>query len=552
MELKKPSDFFGKQVIEEKVDGEIDNISFSEELIKVETLTHQINQLQQELTQKVVKTDLEKLILSHVDGMENNFKFLRDDLICSNKKDIREFKEVVENILDDFNNLINIEIPKYKKHLINNEICVNKKFDDLKENVKDDVTGIRKDIDNKIDNIAEVIDNNLEYFNNQLQEASSEVKKTKDIYNKLSKIVENKISNGNEKLEEYSKTIQSLYESFLKLETLLKEENSVHLQLIEEKFQTISSDANHKIDNLNKEVNIFQKDISEDILNVKSDVVINEQHLKKVEKFLKENHQELVDLKEEVFGELEKLPYGDIQENVERLNKKIQYIEDVYKNIEPEVIVKEVIQEGLLNEPPSTKNEDPLTSLDQNFVTLDQLQQHYKLFLNRIQQQLSTLGGGGETRLKYLDDIVGISTNASAYDGKFLKYNHSLGKFEFETVTQGSGEYASVSGISTVSQGLTGTPNIEVGVVTAITYYGDGSNLSNIISGVGIGTTISNLTGTGVTTIIFNGTGISAITVSDNVAEINITNDVSPKITVGSTSPESPQIGDIWIYYDES
>jgi hypothetical protein len=552
VELKKPSDFFGKQVIEEKVDGEIDNISFSEELIKVETLTHQINQLQQELTQKVVKTDLEKLILSHVDGMENNFKFLRDDLICSNKKDIREFKEVVENILDDFNNLINIEIPKYKKHLINNEICVNKKFDDLKENVKDDVTGIRKDIDNKIDNIAEVIDNNLEYFNNQLQEASSEVKKTKDIYNKLSKIVENKISNGNEKLEEYSKTIQSLYESFLKLETLLKEENSVHLQLIEEKFQTISSDANHKIDNLNKEVNIFQKDISEDILNVKSDVVINEQHLKKVEKFLKENHQELVDLKEEVFGELEKLPYGDIQENVERLNKKIQYIEDVYKNIEPEVIVKEVIQEGLLNEPPSTKNEDPLTSLDQNFVTLDQLQQHYKLFLNRIQQQLSTLGGGGETRLKYLDDIVGISTNASAYDGKFLKYNHSLGKFEFETVTQGSGEYASVSGISTVSQGLTGTPNIEVGVVTAITYYGDGSNLSNIISGVGIGTTISNLTGTGVTTIIFNGTGISAITVSDNVAEINITNDVSPKITVGSTSPESPQIGDIWIYYDES
>jgi hypothetical protein len=33
------------------------------------------------------------------------------------------------------------------------------------------------------------------------------------------------------------------------------------------------------------------------------------------------------------------------------------------------------------------------------------------LFINRVQQQLSTLGGGGETRLKYLDDIVSWEFN---------------------------------------------------------------------------------------------------------------------------------------------
>jgi len=51
---------------------------------------------------------------------------------------------------------------------------------------------------------------------------------------------------------------------------------------------------------------------------------------------------------------------------------------------------------------------------------------------------LSTLGGGGETRLKYLDDIVGIATNAAAYDQKFLAYDASIQKFEFKNVPEPS------------------------------------------------------------------------------------------------------------------
>ena len=47
--------------------------------------------------------------------------------------------------------------------------------------------------------------------------------------------------------------------------------------------------------------------------------------------------------------------------------------------------------------------------------------------------------------------------------------------------------YASTAGISTVSQGLVGTPNINVGIATATKYYGDGSSLTGIVaSGSGI------------------------------------------------------------------
>ena len=74
---------------------------------------------------------------------------------------------------------------------------------------------------------------------------------------------------------------------------------------------------------------------------------------------------------------------------------------------------KEVINEGLLNIPVKEKTKDPLTPLNQNFATLEDLQKHYKIFLDRIQHQLSTLGGGGETNLTYMDVPVTSVTTSS-------------------------------------------------------------------------------------------------------------------------------------------
>jgi len=114
---------------------------------------------------------------------------------------------------------------------------------------------------------------------------------------------------------------------------------------------------------------------------------------------------------------------------------------------------EEVIEESLLNPPANTKTSDPLTPLDQKFATLDDLQNHYKLFLNRIQQQLSTLGGGGETRLRYLDDVVGIATNSGAYNNKFLQWNSTTNQAEFVDPNDVGGiTIVNISGITTYYQ----------------------------------------------------------------------------------------------------
>ena len=125
---------------------------------------------------------------------------------------------------------------------------------------------------------------------------------------------------------------------------------------------------------------------------------------------------------------------------IEEVEEEVKDINDVVRNIisseDPQDTGK-YIKEGLLNIPPDTKNSDPLTPLNQKFATLEDLEKHYKLFLNRIQQQLSTLGGGGETKLRYLDDVVGVATNSAAYDGAFLRWNSSTNTAGFSTYIGG-------------------------------------------------------------------------------------------------------------------
>lgn len=112
---------------------------------------------------------------------------------------------------------------------------------------------------------------------------------------------------------------------------------------------------------------------------------------------------------------------GEIVENIFKSSptkeEKIDLVEDIKHNKEKELIKEQSLVErslGLLSEPSNIKQQkDPLTPLDQKFATFEDLQKHYNLFLSRIQQQLSTLGGGGETNLTYMDVPVTSVTTSS-------------------------------------------------------------------------------------------------------------------------------------------
>ena len=133
----------------------------------------------------------------------------------------------------------------------------------------------------------------------------------------------------------------------------------------------------------------------------------------------------------------------------ESLEEVLEVLEDHKEELEQPTLIEKSL--GLLAEPSNTKvQQDPITPLDQKFATLDDLQKHYSTFLSRIQQQLSTLGGGGETRLEFLDDV---DRDSAKTDNYFLKYDATLKKWIGDPA-DGAGitSIVSISGVTTYYQ----------------------------------------------------------------------------------------------------
>jgi hypothetical protein len=141
----------------------------------------------------------------------------------------------------------------------------------------------------------------------------------------------------------------------------------------------------------------------------------------------KEKRKKKLEIGSLVGDSFEKLFIEQLQPKKKKIiQKKIQESQIVeVVEVKKDTLIEKSL--GLLAEPSEVKQQtDPLTPLNQNFATLEDLQNHYKLFLSRIQQQLSTLGGGGETRLEFLDDV---DRNSAKTDNYFLKYDATLEKW---------------------------------------------------------------------------------------------------------------------------
>jgi hypothetical protein len=116
---------------------------------------------------------------------------------------------------------------------------------------------------------------------------------------------------------------------------------------------------------------------------------------------------------------------------------------------------------------------------------------------------------GTATTATNLSDAANITTgtiNSARLSGSYninVSYATTAGISTYATST-GIATYAGTAGISTVAQGLTGTPNITVGIVTATTVYsnltGTATTATDVIGGIG---SLSSLSVSGISTVGF-------------------------------------------------
>jgi len=161
----------------------------------------------------------------------------------------------------------------------------------------------------------------------------------------------------------------------------------------------------------------------------------------------------------------------DIKNIREEFSKGLDSLKILVEDIrQKQKILKEEVAARPIQPDPSEDNVDPLTPTDQNFATHEDLAKHYKLFINRVQQQLYTIGGGGAGFIKDLDDVDFDQTTGL---GQLLIYDGSqwvgiastaLDKSStlHEALTQGN-----VSGIGMSVGVITATNGFFSGIVTA-------------------------------------------------------------------------------------
>ena len=204
------------------------------------------------------------------------------------------------------------------------------------------------------------------------------------------------------------------------------------------------------------EYNLLKKSLKEKIEGVNQESVKTDELLLNYFNELKKEIEELPEVK-----------YYD--EQIDELNEGFNSLRTLVEEIkEKQEVLKEEVNSRPIQPDPSESNIDPLTPTDQNFATHEDLAKHYKLFINRVQQQLYTIGGGGAGFIKDLDDVefdqttgtnklliydgsqwVGIaSTSLSGQlvnltdvdtdnlgDGRFLRYDASSSEFTFAPVS---------------------------------------------------------------------------------------------------------------------
>ena len=434
-------------------------------------------------------------------------------LISDVRKDIPEIPEIkyydseLESILEQIKEIPEVryydkeieavceQIDSVKEEI--KELPEPKYYDDQVASIEDRISNLHEDLVNLP--VVKYYDEEIKAICEQIDQVRSEIPKFPKWVNEVNEVPD---------FSWIGKTFSVIDDDFIKVDDKIKsicERMDREVQDISENIETKDFDNRVEInkvsDKLQETKENILKEIKETVIRVwdhhhefknddrllKKQILSQFNNLKqRVDEEVKQfnlKNKEARDLSKGYFDdladEISNLPkpkYYDenirnLSKDIKKLNNHHDYnttnISELYRIVEElkgkqEVLKEELEEQGtMLADPPDTNNDDPLTPIDQNFVTVDQLQKHYKLFVERVQYQLASIGGGGAGFIKDLDDVSFDGT-----DNQLLIYNATDSKWVGIASTALSGG-GNVSGDLTVSGDAVISGNISVaGTIT--------------------------------------------------------------------------------------
>jgi len=462
-----------------------------------------------------------------VTNIEDRIDLLRQEVV--NLPEVKYYDKEIEAICEAIDN-VRAEIPKFPKWVNEvNEVpdfsWIGKTFSVIDEDfveVGDKIKDMASKFDADIHDLTESLDTKDFEQRVQIDEVKEDIKKTKE------KIFE--------ELKEAAIRIWDHHTQFKDDDRKLKKQVLSKLNETKQNIEKQILDFNVKNYEDNKTLTKYFEGLKEEIGNLPE--------VKYYDTPIKNLKTDLSNLEEK--REEQSINIAELYKIVGELKETQQELKEVYND------------RPIGPDPELKQGQDPLTPTDQKFATLQDLAANYRLFVNRVEQQLYTIGGGGAGFLKDLDD-VNIS---GLVDGDTIIWNSSTSQWDVGTAAVGAGgTWASDSvGVSTTKNvGIATTArsdyNLYVGsgTTTDTVAYFDGhisvagsifsrevvniDSIGIVTAGKGFRATTGGIIVTaGVST--FSGNGVGDVTIGAGNTSLLVDGDarVTGILTVGSGS----------------
>ena len=406
--LQEKVDEFSNQYNEELAQLEVrlaNNLKLDD--VNLQPIQNNIKRLQESISElpevKYYDEEVEKLT-ERVDELQVS----GSEIFQQHGESLKEIKKVTHQMLKDLDTLSKLEIPEaFDPSEITNDIAA------TKETFYERIAELKKELSE----LPEV-----KYYDTELTDLQDRIETVRNSIPEIPELPE--IKYYDDDLVDLTKMIEEVRRTIPELPEVRYYENEIFqleesIKKVEDRIPTVPEVRYYEsdIEALREDIKGVEKQIPEipelpEIKYYDEEVEILSDDIDKV-------RDNLIDIKlsiRAVEKSVTEVESREIPEAFDPTGLQLE-IEKAFKEIEK------------LKEQPVTVKEDadPLLPLEQNFVTFDDLSSHYRTFVNRIQQQLMSLGGGGEVNLRYLDDI----DRSSISDGKVLSYDAATKKFKF-------------------------------------------------------------------------------------------------------------------------
>ncbi len=304
-------------------------------------------------------------------------------------------------------------------------------IDDDFVKVGDNIKGIRDRIDQEVAEISENFD--LKDFENKVEfdKVQNTIKETKDkIY---------------EELKETAIKIWDLHHGYKDDDRKLKKNILSQYNKLNQNIQKQIAETQEKNHESNKVFENYLGGLREEIANLPK-VKYYDDHIHELRRDMKKDVSKLQKETSASIAELYKI-VEDIKGKQQILKEDMEIVND----------------RPIMPDPAEKQGDDPLTPTDQKFATLKDLAANYRLFVNRVEQQLYSIGGGGAAKIYDLDDVV---VGSSTTNGTMLIYESSTQKWVGIASTAISGAAKELaSGCTGVDLTLSGDLNVSGDIV---------------------------------------------------------------------------------------